>query len=121
MTKQTTFDDICGRKHGGNACSVDANKRAPKEIDRRRLIELLNEAVDGLTLKEACSAMGKTPNALSGRVSELKRDGLVCVNGRRDGCGINYLRLCSSNTGCQHTVVVKYNAEITCGKPNEGE
>ncbi|MBC8418762.1 MAG: hypothetical protein H8E10_09240 [Desulfobacterales bacterium] len=93
MTIQTTFEDICANRHGGNSCSADANKRAPKERDRQWVLELIAISSEGLTLKEACRIMGKTPNALSGRISELKRDGLVYVSGRRDGCGVNYLYL----------------------------
>ena len=91
MTIQTTFDDICANRHKGNVHSVAANKRAPKKTDRKMVLELLERAEDGLTLKELCRIMGKTPNAISGRITAGKRDGLVYVNGRRDGCGVNYL------------------------------
>ena len=91
MTIQTTFDDICANRHGGNTCSVDANKRVNKAADREAILRLISAEKNGLTLKEACLVMMKTPNQISGRFSELKRDGLIVTEGRRDGCGVNYL------------------------------
>lgn len=36
----------------------------------------------GVTLREICDAMGKLPHQVSGRISELKRDGLIFDSGR---------------------------------------
>jgi hypothetical protein len=84
-----TPDDVCKGRHGGNPQSVEANKKPCKDGDRRTILELIKAAPDGRTLKELCEAMGRTPNAISGRITELKMLGRVEVRGVRAGCGVN--------------------------------
>lgn len=89
MTIQTTFDDICARKHGGNENSVAANERAAGAKARIKSLILNDlEMLGSLTLAEFCERHGYEKNAVSGRFSELKRDVLIYQDGRRDGCGV---------------------------------
>jgi hypothetical protein len=89
--------DVCQSRHGGNQHSANANKRVSKAADREAVYSLIKQAADGRTLKELCAIMGKTPNALSGRITELKMIGRVEVNGTREGCGVNFATLNERN------------------------
>lgn len=80
--------DPCRHRHGGNECSVAAYRRVDASGDRRAVLDLVRGASVGLTLKEACSRLGRSPNQISGRFTELKASGLIRVEGRRDGCGV---------------------------------
>lgn len=85
---QTT--DISIGKHGGSETSIAANKIAErgKNCWRSRVTVYASGRKD-FTLKEICGAFGRPLNALSGRLSELKRDGvLVNTGSRRDGCAV---------------------------------
>lgn len=95
MDIQTNFDfltvtirdvDVCARKHGGNRNSEAANKRvAPHKANmRERCRVFIGECgPQGATIHELCKYMGKLPNELSGRLSELKRLGQVFESGRK--------------------------------------
>lgn len=89
---QCAFDygDICARKHGGNPRSVEANARVRKRSDRERVRLLVyGYGWGGLTLKEACRAMHKTPNQISGRFTALKAGRQIFDSGRtREGCTV---------------------------------
>lgn len=85
--------DICAKKHGEAETS-----RAAFERTRATLPDARNDvyfAVDmrgdmGLTAKEYAEQSGKPLNAVSGRFSELKKDGRIIKNGeRRDGCAVH--------------------------------
>ena len=82
--------DVCAGKHHGNPKSEAANLKTCKQNDRAMIMALIETAKDGKTLKELCADMGRTPNAISGRITELKMTGRIEVRGSRDGCGINY-------------------------------
>lgn len=90
---QMTFDqyDVCAKRHRGNPESVDANR---KSSHNRRAMQIAvynkikDAGIQGLTCREAAESFGKGMNALSGRFSELKADGLICKVGRREGCGV---------------------------------
>ncbi len=85
--------DICETRHGGNAHSVAANKRADKLADRQAIIEFLRAHGKGYS-KEIARAMKKPLNALSGRFSELKRDNVIEIipNVSAEGCAIYRLK-----------------------------
>jgi hypothetical protein len=84
--QRNLFADICQRKHGGNENSQKANLRvAPYKASMRERVRIFigGCGFNGCTLKEICDSFGKLPHQLSGRVSELKADGLVFDSGRR--------------------------------------
>ena len=96
---QSAFDfdrkplpDITRRKHGGNARSVEANKTVDpwKPSVRRTIVELVAKH-GAMTLAEICEAMEKQKNAVSGRMTELVRDGVLAVQGQREGFAIYIL------------------------------
>lgn len=98
MTQLTLDDyryrrDICANRHGGNANSVAANMRVNKQRDREVIFQLIKDSgLSGVTMKDACAALNKLPNEISGRFSELKKAGLVYVNGSREGCGVHFAK-----------------------------
>ena len=84
--------DICANRHKGARCSVEANVRVePSKANVRERVRLFVGGCgpQGCTLKDICSAFCKLPNELSGRVSELKADGVIFDSGRtKDGCSV---------------------------------
>ena len=84
--------DICARKHGGSPESVEAHKtiRGGLHAQRERVYaEIRSESDQGLTVDECAVVMSTTPNAISGRFSELARDGRIQKIGQRktrSGC-----------------------------------
>lgn len=71
-------DDICKGRHRGNEQSVAANERAqPKKQPMREQILSLFDSVKYLTLANIAVALGKEKNAVSGRVTELVKAGLL--------------------------------------------
>jgi len=69
--------DPTSSRHGGAETSVEAfagTSQEKRDNDKRRILEL-SQRPDGVTLHEACADMGRNPNELSGRFSELVRDG----------------------------------------------
>ncbi len=88
--------DITSNRHGGNAESVAAfqsiKDRLPaqrKEVLHWITVYTKAHSGRGLTVDELAEVMHKTPNAISGRVSELKRDGRIYKAGTRltrSGC-----------------------------------
>lgn len=83
-------DDPCENKHGGTATSVEAWQRSLRDAPqiKRDLMAMARLAGErGITLKEACAKLGKNPNAISGRFTELGFTGqLRRSQARRDGC-----------------------------------
>jgi hypothetical protein len=78
--------DICAARHGGDANSRDAHRRLAGDLPRLRLYVLLAiraEGRAGLTCAELALRWDCGMNAISGRFSELLRDGLVRRDGRR--------------------------------------
>lgn len=84
---------VCAGKHHGDANSEAAFKTGNKENDERVIFELITSSGDGITIHEACSALNKHPNQISGRFTSLKLKGLVCVNGKRNGAGVHYAKV----------------------------
>lgn len=78
--------DICANRHQGNEQSTEAFERIKKGLSGRRagvLLLIHNAGTTGLTTHEAAELLGTTPNAVSGRFSELKKGGLIEQVGKR--------------------------------------
>ncbi len=85
------LDDICRNKHGGNDFSEAANERAhpKKAIMREQITAYMEVIAPRVTMKDLCRAFDVFPHQISGRLSELKRDGVIEGTGdRRDGCEV---------------------------------
>ncbi len=85
-----TGRDICASRHSGSAESVAAFDRiegAIPETRRRVLAEIRRAGASGLTAKELAALWGVGLNTISGRFTELKRDGLIVQKGARDHSG----------------------------------
>jgi len=84
--------DITKNRHGGNEQSTAAFEEIRESLPKRRsdvLVMIQKAGLKGLTVHEAAKLAGTTPNTLSGRFSELKRDGLITKRGTRptvSGC-----------------------------------
>jgi len=78
--------DICENRHGGNHESVSAFQSTPED-ERRFMREriyryALRKGDAGITTDEISMKAGLAPNCISGRISELKRDGLLVETSR---------------------------------------
>lgn len=73
--------DICANRHGGNAQSIQANRRAAKAIQTVCIVGLLTDKP--MTLDECAEAMEVAPNRISGRFTELKAAGSIEKIGTR--------------------------------------
>ena len=83
--------DITANRHGGNPESQAAFESRDRDGDRQLVIEFLRRRGDqGCTADEFAAHVGRQLNTLSGRFSELKRDGVIVPNGQkrptRAGC-----------------------------------
>jgi hypothetical protein len=84
--------DICANRHGGNTESVAAFETVKDSLTEKQwqVFKYIKARKSrGATVDEIACDLGKTPNAISGRVSELKRDGKIVKCGRRltrSGC-----------------------------------
>ena len=83
--------DICRNRHGGVETSVEADKAVRKERDRELIYGYIKTARHyGQTLDELSVLLDRPPNALSGRITELKAQGKIVYTGRkrqtRSGC-----------------------------------
>lgn len=96
MNTNTKYNsDICFKKHGNNANSNQAHfKLIPFKIKMRdkirALIDMQKER--GITGLELSQSLNKPFNTFSGRLSELKKEGLVIENGTRNGSAILFLK-----------------------------
>ncbi len=80
--------DITANRHKGASTSVDAFERIKNTIPRQRaavLILFRKRPKRGYTVHEIAEAFGVSPNHVSGRLTELKRDGHIIPNGERRG------------------------------------
>jgi hypothetical protein len=79
-------DDICASRHKGSEESEDAWDRI-RELaaqSRRRVFRFIRSRGQyGATTDEVAAVFRVDPNAVSGRLTELKRDGLVVKSGVR--------------------------------------
>lgn len=67
------------RGHNGNAASLDAYRTHQTRSGNARemVYALFLEALDGLTSKEVAQRMGWPLNAVSGRLTELEKEGRI--------------------------------------------
>lgn len=63
--------------------SQEAFGASDRESQRRRVLEAIRNAKDGITADELSAQWNVGVNALSGRFTELKRQGLIVVRGTR--------------------------------------
>lgn len=68
--------DICSGKHGGNPQSELAFKKVRLHKDRNIILDFIEKNGSGY-LKQLAREMGKQKNEISGRFSDLKKDGLI--------------------------------------------
>jgi len=82
--------DPTKNKHGGNAQSNAAFEHGKTRFARMRLYVLceITKSDGGATCKDIANAMERGMNAISGRITELKRMGKIKQIGRRDGCAV---------------------------------
>lgn len=83
--------DICEGKHQGNTQSRDAFRRLADALPaaRLRVMEYIAaQEEQGATAQECANALGVAIHKVSGRFSELKRDGLIVKIGVRDHGGV---------------------------------
>ena len=84
--------DICQNRHRDNAESIAVNPAIAVKFTDRSIVYDIIQASKGVTSKEIARQMGRRLNCISGRISELKRAGLIRVVGRRNDCGILYAK-----------------------------
>ena len=93
---QLTFEDVCQNRHGGNENSAAANRTVCKKQDLETVFGLVELAPNGLTLKEACTWMRRSPNQISGRFWPFclcfQRFRALVDEGISVGCGERELR-----------------------------
>ena len=76
--------DICHNRHRGNPESVAAHATGQKAQDRERVYTMIQQrGWHGATVDEVAVALGRDPNQISGRFSELKADGRIRKTPRR--------------------------------------
>ena len=81
-------NDICENKHGGIWTSQKAFERAKPNMAKERLQVLMaveKSLNEGITSKEYAEQAGKPLNAVSGRFTELARDGWIVRNNETRG------------------------------------
>jgi hypothetical protein len=79
---QPDLFDICYKNHGGDECSVDANRTTAKSRDRLRIIGYLKKVTDA-TCDEVEIALGMNHQTCSARFSELKMQGIITSTTKR--------------------------------------
>lgn len=78
----TPEPDICANRHGGADTSVAADARVQKAKDRELIYRLVDQAgLWGITLDELSVRLQRTPNTISGRLTELRVAGRITGNG----------------------------------------
>lgn len=83
LSTSSIKEDICARKHGGAETSIEANKRVLKERDRELIYGYIKAAGSfGHTLDELCVLLQRTPNQISGRITELRVKGRILTSDR---------------------------------------
>ena len=77
--------DICEGKHGGNTESRLAFNviKSKMSATQERILDAIRRSPDGLTCDGLAVIFNANPNEISGRLSELKRDGKIYKSGRR--------------------------------------
>jgi hypothetical protein len=86
------MNDICENKHGGTFTSKAAFKRAQPNMSKSRqdVLFAVEMSLDiGITAKEYAQKNGVQLNTISGRFTELAREGWIMrTDETRDGCGV---------------------------------
>lgn len=81
---QLTLDDICRNKHHDDPESVAAHKTGDKLRDRMLAFEFIRSRGEhGATADEFAASIDRQLNQVSGRFSELKRDGKIVASGEK--------------------------------------
>jgi len=87
--------DVCARYHGGNAESVEANKRVDKQQCITRILAFMASKADRSTyVKEIIRELNMKHQTASARLTELKADGVVIPlvkdgqRVKREHCGV---------------------------------
>jgi len=83
MTQET---DICRNRHRGNPESEAAFKSIVAGLPFMRaevLLRIHKADLAGLTVHELAEQLGTTPNTVSGRLTELKKEGRIRKVGMR--------------------------------------
>jgi hypothetical protein len=78
--------DITANRHRGNPESTETFKTAVKHRvteQQQRVLKCLRDRPEGLIAEEIAGILGVTVNMISGRCSELKRDGKIYKHGTR--------------------------------------
>src|SRR3954466_11359493 len=77
--------DICANRHRGNAESVQANPGALSKAERRALVlrTIAKHGSHGATCDEIAVELKTTPNCVSGRLTELRKDFRIMRKGTR--------------------------------------
>jgi predicted transcriptional regulator len=77
--------DITSNRHKGNPESTEAFQSIKDRLtaQQNRVLKAIRESESGLTVDEIALKLGATPNEISGRASELKRDGKIMKQGTR--------------------------------------
>ncbi len=89
--------DICLNRHKGNEQSTAAFHVIKDKIshEQTKILVLIAGYPNGITVDEIAERYQKTPNQVSGRVSELKRMGKIYKSGirkTRSGCSAAILK-----------------------------
>ncbi len=89
--------DTCARRHKGNEQGTAAFHVIKDKISHAQacVLETLRDHPDGMTSEEIADDMNTTVNVISGRCSELKRDGKIYKSGTRktrSGCSAAILK-----------------------------
>src|SRR5262249_6174392 len=80
--------DICANRHGGNPESVATFERVAHKIPEmtRAILDFARSRRGARAhCARRCERFGKAPNEVSGRLTDLKRRGLLRKCGRRNG------------------------------------
>jgi hypothetical protein len=99
--------DICSNRHRGAETSVLAHEKikAHKSKQREKVYEFIRACANrGATVDEIAAAWGVGSNQVSGRVTELLRDGLIVRDGKttrptRSNCSASVLVVACPNCG----------------------
>lgn len=76
--------DICASRHGGAGTSILADKKVQKTKDRELVYGYIYHAGRfGHTLDELSIMLHRNPNALSGRLTELRMRGKIKISNQR--------------------------------------
>lgn len=74
-------EDVCYARHGGAETSTLANRRVQKTRDRELIYGYIKSAGKfGHTCDELSIMLHKTPNAVSGRLTELRMKGRIVTS-----------------------------------------